>query len=395
MTGYADVSEKKMPSLFEVIRRTNSENREEILKKYITENTMAHRWPQNAVLELSPICNLACKMCYVRKTPMETEKFGGIRSLAEWKDIVDKCIEIGVVCFTLTGGECLLYPDFIELYNYIYDRSSQITIMTNAALITSEHIELFKKKKPIKMPITVYGASRETYERLCGNPGAYDQVMNALSALRENNIPFYIQMTITKDNVDDLSDVIRLSRKLGVRFAHMDSLLSFGNADEALRDEMSAKHEKVIETLKNEMPLSEKDSEQVQKEKQLLEHRKKQGKPPRPGIHCNAARNTFIINWRGEMQPCTTLDAYKVSILDHDFRETWENMVKWADSLCVLPECYTCEYATKCVTCIAQHYNDTHDFSKPSPRLCWKMKHPEGASQDDADEEIPECPDGF
>ena len=110
-----------------------------------------------------------------------------------------------------------------------------------------------------------------------------------------------------------------------------------------------------------------------------------QGKPPRPGIRCNAARNTLVINWQGSMQPCTVLDAYQANVRDAELRQCWLDMVRWADEQIVVPECYGCLFVTKCVSCIAQHYNDTHDFSKPSPRLCWKRLHPEESAAMEAD----------
>lgn len=365
----------KRPSLYEMVHAAHDSRKAHVFKDYLTELTMAARWPQNAVLELLPMCNLACKMCYIRMSSAEAEAKGGILRLEEWQRIIDGCLSVGTLNFTLTGGECLLHPDFLELYNGLYEHTPYITLMTNAALMTQEHIDLFRRKKPYCVIITVYGASAETYGRLCGNALAYERVMWALNALKENEIPFRIQMTVVKDNVEDMADVIQMSKALDVHFSYMDSLTSFGNATDELCGRESTEHSRVVDILKREMPVRQTPAETKEKEAELLARRKAAGKPSRPGIRCNAGRNTLCITWQGEMKPCTVLDAYKVSVLNADFRQCWEDMVAWADSLCVVPECYACEYATKCVTCIAQHYNDTHDFSKPSPRLCWKIKN--------------------
>ena len=38
----------------------------------------AERIPLTGAFELLPICNFACKMCYVRKSRAEVEKAGGL-----------------------------------------------------------------------------------------------------------------------------------------------------------------------------------------------------------------------------------------------------------------------------------------------------------------------------
>lgn len=382
MMGCVHVSEQRKRTLYDVIRKAPPELRAEVFKTGTTDLTMTYRWPHNAVLELLPMCNLACKMCYVRKTPAEAEVLGGIIGGAEWCRIVDACSELGVLNFTITGGECMLHPAFFDIYNHIYEQTPYVTLMSNAGLITQEHIELFKRRTPYKIVITVYGASRETYGRLCANEAAYDRVMASLRLLKDNQIPFYIQMTVVRENVHDLQKVKQLAEEYGVRFECMDSLVCYGNTTEMVRENERTEPELVRQLRGVDMNAYMSMSE---KEARVIATMRVAGKPPRPGIRCNAGRNTLVINWRGFMQPCTVLDAYQANVRGNDLRKCWTDMVKWADEQIVVPECYGCLFATKCVTCIAQHYNDTHDFSKPSPRLCWKRLHPEEAAAMEAE----------
>lgn len=375
------MSEQKKRSLYDMLHAVQPDKKFNVFKDALTESTMASRWPQNAVLELLPLCNLNCKMCYVRRTAEEAEALGGIISGADWCKIADSCVEMGVLNFTLTGGECMLHPEFFDIYNHIYEKTPFITLMSNAGLITDRHIELFRHRTPYVITITVYGGSRETYGRLCGNAAAYDRVMESLRKLKENEIPFYIQMTVTKDNAEDVPAVMKLADELGVRFQYMDSLTSFGNATEQTQQEMGADHDRVVELLRSFRPVNTPPIEATATAEEIVARRRIMGKPSRPGIRCNAARNTMVINWRGNMQPCTVLDAYQADVRKQDLRKCWTDMVGWADEQIVVPECYGCLFVTKCVSCIAQHYNDTHDFSKPSPRLCWKRRFPEEAAR--------------
>ncbi|MBP3599778.1 MAG: hypothetical protein J6J30_01725, partial [Clostridia bacterium] len=98
------------------------------------------------------------------------------------------------------------------------------------------------------------------------------------------------------------------------------------------------------------------------------------------GVPCNAGRNTCCINWKGEMQSCNVMDMYKVDLTKKSVREAWEDIVKWSDEVPRIIECQNCIHRLNCRSCIAQHYGDTGEFGKPSPRICYKILHPEEAA---------------
>ena len=42
--------------------------------------------PLTAAFELLPVCNFACKMCYVRKSMTEVQALGGLKDADWWLD---------------------------------------------------------------------------------------------------------------------------------------------------------------------------------------------------------------------------------------------------------------------------------------------------------------------
>ena len=97
----------------------------------------AHR-PIYGNLELLPLCNMNCDMCFVRLSPEEMKRQGRLRTLEEWKSVVKEIAQEGVLFLQLTGGEPLLYPDFKELYSFIRSQGIIVTINTNGTLIDEE-----------------------------------------------------------------------------------------------------------------------------------------------------------------------------------------------------------------------------------------------------------------
>lgn len=85
-----------------------------------------------------------------------------------WLELARQAKEQGMLYLLLTGGEPFLYPDFWMLYEELVKMGFVISINSNGSLIDEKIIEKLKKYPPARINITLYGASDETYERLCG-----------------------------------------------------------------------------------------------------------------------------------------------------------------------------------------------------------------------------------
>lgn len=170
--------------------------------------------PLYGVLELLPLCNLNCDMCYVRMSREEMEQVGRLRTMEEWTKTAEDMMRAGTLFVLLTGGEPLLYPHFRELYQKLRELGMIITINTNGTLIDEAWADFFAENKPRRINITLYGASNETYERLCHYPGGFDKAVNGIRLLRERNIDVKVNGSLAKANVDDRMKIIELGESL-------------------------------------------------------------------------------------------------------------------------------------------------------------------------------------
>ncbi|MCD7820400.1 MAG: radical SAM protein, partial [Lachnospiraceae bacterium] len=133
-------------------------------------------------LELLPLCNMDCNMCYIRHSAAELKQ--PLLRAAEWVRIMEGARDAGTLYLLLTGGEPLLYPEFKELYLALQEMGFILTINTNGTLFNEEWADFFVSHACRRFNVSLYGASNETYDRLCHNPKGFTQVMNTLRLMK-------------------------------------------------------------------------------------------------------------------------------------------------------------------------------------------------------------------
>ena len=193
-----------------------SENRTNgrLLTDYLYAKAAALHIPLNGTFELSPVCNFACRMCYVRKTQKEVQNSPrGILTLDDWRRIAREAREAGMLDLLLTGGEPLLWPDFWTLYEELIDMGFLVSINTNGSLIDEEAIERFRRKPPQKINITLYGASDATYKRLCCADGVFTKVDSAVRGLLDAGLTVKLNCSLTPDNAEDIDWIVDYAKQ--------------------------------------------------------------------------------------------------------------------------------------------------------------------------------------
>ena len=168
--------------------------------------------PIMCAFELLPVCNLSCKMCYVRKSMDYVRSNGGLKNADWWLALAKEGAAHGLLYPLLTGGEPFLHPEFDRIYTGMLDMGLQVSINTNGTLIDRSRAEFLNRYRPTRINMTLYGASEATYERLCGNGKAFHKVHQAVELLKEFGIPLKFNASITPDNVADLPEMIAFAK---------------------------------------------------------------------------------------------------------------------------------------------------------------------------------------
>lgn len=377
-----------MGQLYDFVKNANGNTN--AYKYGLSMITREKRIPYSLYLQLTPYCNLKCKMCYARMEPEEIRTAGKhVMSFGEWKYYIDEGLKLGSQMLALTGGECTLHPEFEKIYTYAYDAGMELYVMTNLTNVTESIYRLWLEKPPASISFTVYGATSKSYAVLCGKADAFSTVYANIEKLMQSGLYIFPKFNAVHDNFQEIKKVHQFFKERQMNVLFGGNLLNFGKCNSVTIEQEKVESDHFSEFMFEKWCDDNNRSYEEGKEIELksLERRYlNRGKNQHfKGLRCGAARNTCHINWMGEMTPCVALDAFKKDPRKEGFRECWEQMCSWADDVPVITECEECIFKSKCISCTAYHYHDTGVFGEPSHRLCWKRIHPDKATEMEAE----------
>lgn len=187
------------------------------VRRYLYQKAARNRIPISGTFELTPRCNMNCRMCYIRMSEEEMCSRGREYTADEWVRMGQICAERGMLFLLITGGEPFLRKDFRKIYTELKKLGLLISINTNGTLINQETVEWLKQDPPAKLNITLYGGGNETYKKLCGHPTGYDAATKAIDMLNEAGIFMNINASFTKYNLDDLEEIYAFGKSRGIQ----------------------------------------------------------------------------------------------------------------------------------------------------------------------------------
>src|SRR5271169_3843376 len=184
------------------------------------------RIPMEVSIELTHRCPLDCQHCY-NNLPMadKTARHSEL-TLDEYKRLLDEIAAAGTFWVLFTGGEIFARADFLDIYAYAKSKGFLITLFTNGTMVTERIANYLAEYRPFAIEITLYGATRETYEALTQIPGSYDRCMRGIRLLLDRKLPLKLKTVPTTTNRHEVFEMKRLAEEeFGVEFK-FDSLIN-------------------------------------------------------------------------------------------------------------------------------------------------------------------------
>lgn len=180
-----------------------------------------HNAPMRMDLALTYRCTNKCPHCYLPKNESKTEL-----TTEQWKKIIDTLWQIGIPQVAFTGGECTLRKDLPELVKHAHEMVTGI--ITNGTRISPELAKQLKENDLDWVQITLESHNGETHDEMQGRVGAYAETILGITACVNAGLSVSINSTLTKKNINDLPDLIKFAKSLGVKFVSTNALINSG-----------------------------------------------------------------------------------------------------------------------------------------------------------------------
>ncbi len=334
------------------------------------------RTPLSGTFELSPLCNLSCRMCYVRKTAQQVRDHPRpMVTMEQWLRLAEEARQEGMLFLLLTGGEPFLWQGFQTLYEQLRSMGFVLSINSNGTLIDADTVSWLKQKPPQRVNVTLYGASNATYQRLCGRAGMFDRAVSAIDRLQAADVQVKINCSITPQNVQDFPQIVEFCQSRSLLLDAMTYMFPPVRRDASMvgENDRFTPAEAAFHALEKQRLLLAPEAYRAY----LQELRDGLAAPPcaedcatESGIHCQAGRASFWITWDGYMTPCGMMNHPRVDLQTMNFQTAWRQTVAHTDALTINATCAACPNQRVCHACPAMAAAETGSHAGVPTYLC-------------------------
>lgn len=330
------------------------------------------RLPLDGTIELTSKCNLSCIHCYLNVSQNnQKDKLSDELTCEEIFNIIDNIVAEGCIRLVLTGGEPLLRKDFLDIYTYAKKQGLIIILFTNGTCITPQIADYLQKLPPFIIEISLYGATKETYELISKTPGSFDRCIQGIHLLKERNIPFRLKTILMNINQHELMDMKRLAKSVGDEDFTYNPFI-FPRLDGSKEPCSFRIPPKLVVKLDIE------DEARFESWKKLLQSLEITKTISSNKLHfCNAGNESFYIDSCGRLSMCYKSRSPYYNLRNGSFQEAWQDFLPYARTVNLDQEgsiCCECYWQRVCPQCPVQSRLENYNSKQPRGYFCTVTK---------------------
>ena len=262
----------------------------------------------------------------------------------------------------------LVRADFPELYLHAIHRGLRVVVFTNGTLVTETVADLLDRYRPLSVEVSLYGATRETYERITRVPGSYVKCRAGIDRLRARGIPVKLKTMAMTWNLDEIDDMRALAAARGLEFKY-DGLLNPRVDCGANRNgELQLRPEQIV-------ALDLNDPERARRLREACQEELRPGTEVTAGDYvysCGAGRNSFTVDPYGRLQLCQLSRRASFDLREAGFAAGWNDYFpvlrerRWQSNAV----CRSCSLMNLCGSCPGAAEMEHGDVEAMVPRFC-------------------------
>ena len=325
----------------------------------------AHPTPFSLHLDLTSRCTEKCVHCYVprdRHFMMDTDV--AMR-------VIDEFREMGGLSITLSGGECMLHPDFKRILAYAREKDLTVSVLSNLTLCDEQMCRFLATKNLSLVQVSLYSMDSATHDAITQLPGSFAKTRAAIERLHTLNVPVQISCPTMKGNYKDYQAVLDYGVSLKCK-AYTDFIMMArsDHTTDNLANRLSlAETREVITTIAEHDPSFAAEIPYYDPSKEM--NAEEWGNLPM----CGVCTDSICLNADGNYYPCSGFQDYPLgNCHGQTLKEVWENSpavlhlrrLRKKD----IPQCLSCPDRMFCATCLVRNFNETGDMLKVNRHFC-------------------------
>lgn len=357
--------------------------------------------PRLVAWETTRACTMACVHCRAEAQchpdPNQLTHEEGLR-------LLDEIASFSSPIIILTGGEPLMRSDIFELASYGAAKGLRMVMSPCGTSLTPAIVEKIKGSGIKRLSISLDGSSPETHDTFRGTPGAFAATIEGMRYCHEAGVPFQVNTTVTRRNVDDLPAILETVLKVGATAWHPFMLVPTGRGVTIRNEEVSPEqYESVlrwVEEVSHEHQLHIKPTcapHYVRILGQTRAERRRQGMEDAPAAPrhigrggeghpggmqaitkgCMAGDGFCFVSHTGEVHGCGFLTLLAGNVREKPFPEIYQDSPVFQtlrDYARLEGKCGVCEFAAKCGGCRARALAETGNFLAEEPYCVYQPK---------------------
>jgi MoaA/NifB/PqqE/SkfB family radical SAM enzyme len=190
--------------------------------------------PSVVYIEVTNRCNLLCETCprtFFNREPLKTLTYDEFVQIAEQFPTMRRASLHGI-------GEPLLNKELPRIITYLKEREVEVIINSNGTLLTPVWQEALVKSNLDQYRCSIDGAKPETYARIRG-VSALPKLIEGLTGLVQTKARLHAELPRisiwcvgAKENLAELTDLVRLAARLHVPEVYLQRLVYFAGEPE-------------------------------------------------------------------------------------------------------------------------------------------------------------------
>ncbi|MFF0224009.1 TIGR04053 family radical SAM/SPASM domain-containing protein [Streptomyces sp. NPDC004629] len=172
--------------------------------------------PFIVIWESTRACPLACLHCRAEAVPDRDPRE---LDTAAAQELMRQVAAFGqpAPLFVITGGDPFQRPDLLELIAYGEEAGVRVAVSPSGTpTLTPDRLRAVHEAGAVGLSLSLDGSTAELHDGFRGVPGVYRWTLDAWDTARTLGMKVQINTTVTRHNLHDLPDIVRLVADHGV-----------------------------------------------------------------------------------------------------------------------------------------------------------------------------------